>query len=322
MSKSKSGAYIISNNSVTLAYNNEVRTVNSSFSMFDRIIALLKEGRFDKALKLVDTNELIKDTLGKGAEIKHGQVYYDGKVINTYLSKKIIEFYKKNFDIKHLLKFLENVMKNPSKSAQEELYQFLEHGKMPITEDGCFLAYKYVRNDFKDCHTGTLDYTPGKTVEMPREKVCADRNITCASGLHFCSHDYLSGSSYDKVVILKINPADVVSIPVDYDNAKGRACKVYSMCEWHGDKREDELSEITLAKDKFETLKDSEVRKEERKEKLETLSDKVKGVKVPVLAKCPGCGKKIASAKSTFTSGHGKKCPYCGTVIKGKDIIK
>jgi hypothetical protein len=46
--------------------------------------------------------------------------------------------------------------------------------------------------------------------------------------LHFCSQDYLPhfGNGYDsRVVIVKINPADVVSIPSDYNNAKGRACR-------------------------------------------------------------------------------------------------
>jgi hypothetical protein len=29
----------------------------------------------------------------------------------------------------------------------------------------------------------------------------------------------------ERIVILKINPRDVVSIPTDYNNSKGRACR-------------------------------------------------------------------------------------------------
>ena len=116
---------------------------------------------------------------------------------------------------------------NPSKTAVDELYLFLEACELPITEDGHFIAYKIVKNDYKDIYSGTLDNSIGKTVSMPRNAVDDDRNRTCSAGLHFCSKDYLShygsGSrSNDRCILVKINPADVVSIPADYNNAKGR----------------------------------------------------------------------------------------------------
>ena len=54
-----------------------------------------------------------------------------------------------------------------------------------------------------------------------------NQNNTCSSGLHFCSQEYLSsfGDSSSRTMILKINPRDVVSIPTDYNNSKGRACR-------------------------------------------------------------------------------------------------
>jgi hypothetical protein len=63
---------------------------------------------------------------------------------------------------------------------------------------------------------------------MERNQVDDDKDRTCSTGLHFCSQDYLPsfGSAQgNRVVIVKINPADVVSIPSDYNNAKGRACR-------------------------------------------------------------------------------------------------
>jgi hypothetical protein len=73
-----------------------------------------------------------------------------------------------------------------------------------------------------------MDNSVGKIVEMERNEVDDNKDQTCSTGLHFCSQDYLPhfGNGYDsRVVILKINPADVVSIPSDYNNAKGRACR-------------------------------------------------------------------------------------------------
>jgi hypothetical protein len=77
-----------------------------------------------------------------------------------------------------------------------------------------------------------MDNSPGKIVEMERNAVDDNMHNTCSTGLHFCSKEYLphfgnrdSGKKADRVVILKINPRDVVSIPADYNATKGRACR-------------------------------------------------------------------------------------------------
>jgi hypothetical protein len=135
--------------------------------------------------------------------------------------------YQEGFPVEPMVNFMENLMSNPSKRAVEELYAFLEKGNLPITADGCFLAYKKVRNDYLDIHSGTMDNSVGKTVEMERNEVDDDKDRTCSTGLHFCSLDYLNhfGSQDSRTVVLKINPRDVVSIPADYHSTKGRACR-------------------------------------------------------------------------------------------------
>jgi hypothetical protein len=120
---------------------------------------------------------------------------------------------------------MENLYANPSKRAVTELYGFLEKNNLPITPDGYFLAYKKVRKDFLDVHSGTMDNSPGTIVEMERNKVDDNKDQTCSTGLHFCGMSYLSHFGGERTVIVKINPADVVSIPSDYNDAKGRACR-------------------------------------------------------------------------------------------------
>ena len=132
--------------------------------------------------------------------------------------------YKDGFDITPLLAFYSNLILNPSKTAQEELYSFLEKSNLPITPDGHFLAYKKVRGDYKDCHTGTIDNSVGQKVFMSRNEVDDDRNNLCSTGLHFCSLDYLRHFGGERIMILKINPLHVVSIPRDYNDSKGRCC--------------------------------------------------------------------------------------------------
>ena len=60
---------------------------------------------------------------------------------------------------------------------------------------------------------------------MARNKVNEDKDQTCSHGLHFCGRGYLGSYPGSRTVILEINPADVVSIPSDYNNHKGRCCK-------------------------------------------------------------------------------------------------
>ena len=72
-----------------------------------------------------------------------------------------------------------------------------------------------------------MDNSPGTIVEMERYKVDDNKDQTCSTGLHFCGMSYLPhfGGSDSRTVIVKIDPADVVSIPSDYNGAKGRACR-------------------------------------------------------------------------------------------------
>jgi hypothetical protein len=157
--------------------------------------------------------------------IKGETLYWDGEVFNGTLATRMVAMLTEGFTIEPLVKFMENLLENPSKRSVDELYGFLEKNNLPITPDGHFLAYKKVRIDYKDVYSGTMDNSPGQVVTMPRNKVDDDKDRTCSAGLHFCSEGYLRHFGGERTVIVKINPRDVVSIPSDYDNTKGRACQ-------------------------------------------------------------------------------------------------
>jgi hypothetical protein len=76
-----------------------------------------------------------------------------------------------------------------------------------------------------DVHSNTMLNAPGCVVEMERNAVDDNKDQTCSTGLHFCGMSYLSHFGGERTVIVKINPRDVVSIPSDYNDAKGRACR-------------------------------------------------------------------------------------------------
>ena len=157
--------------------------------------------------------------------VENGQLYFEGEPVDTTLAEKILELVSIGLDIDPWIKFAENVYANPFQESRDELYTFLERANLPITEDGCFIAYKKVDANYRDCHSGTFDNSVGQILEMAREDVDSNRNNHCSHGFHFCSETYLRHFGGSHVMLVKINPKDVVSIPTDYDFAKGRTCR-------------------------------------------------------------------------------------------------
>ena len=64
-------------------------------------------------------------------------------------------------------------------------------------------------------------------LEMRRNGVCDDANLGCSSGFHAGSYEYAKGyaSNGGNLMIVEINPADVVSVPYDCSCQKLRTSK-------------------------------------------------------------------------------------------------
>lgn len=220
--------FIIQGNNITIVIGNKPHTIAKSHITYQKVVDAIKAGDWTKVADLVEPKKVVLN-YGKGnVSVQGDQLFWKGKPMNNGLATRMIAMLQDEFPVEPLVNFMENLMTNPSKRAVDELYGFLEKNSLPITPDGHFLAYKKVRNDYLDIHSGTMDNSPGKIVEMERNEVDDNKDRTCSSGLHFCSQDYLphfGNVSDNRVVIVKINPRDVVSIPSDYNNAKGRACR-------------------------------------------------------------------------------------------------
>lgn len=209
-------------------------TIYKSQPSFDAIVGAIRTKRWGVAYELAFPIDGITEQITlacaditNNVNIQHGIVTLNGDEMHGTLVDRMLDMFDDGFDVKPMALFLENLSSNPSYSAVTELYMFLEKSQLPITDDGHFLAYKRVDNNFRDIRTGTFDNSPGAVVRMSRNLVNDDRDQTCSVGLHFCSHSYLPSYANDvdnKTVLVKINPRDVVSIPSDYDNAKGRCC--------------------------------------------------------------------------------------------------
>lgn len=217
--------YIIQGDNISIVVDGKPHSVNKTHITYDKIREAIKDEDWDRVRDLIEPKKVVLNYAQGNVAIEGDHFLWRGQPMNTTLTVKMIDMLKEGFSIEPMVHFMANLMLNPSKQAVDELYLFLEKGQLPITPDGHFLAYKKVRGDYKDCHTGTISNHVGAVVEMERNQVDDRRNNTCSAGLHFCSLEYLKSFSGERTMILKINPRDVVSIPSDYNNTKGRTCR-------------------------------------------------------------------------------------------------
>ena len=232
--------YLIQGKNIVVVINNTPHTITSSHISYDKVKEAIRTGDWDTVQDIIEPKKVILEYGAGNISIQGEKMFWKDNEFHNTLADRIISMYQDGFPIEPMIKFMENLMSNPSKRAVTELYTFLEKGNLPITPDGYFLAYKKVRKDYLDIHSGTMDNSVGKTVEMERNTVDDNANNTCSTGLHFCSLAYLDhfGGSDSRVMVLKINPADVVSIPADYNATKGRACR-YEVIDEIGGKAEE-----------------------------------------------------------------------------------
>jgi hypothetical protein len=226
----------VSKEQITLIFSEDTAVIDNSNPKFAEILQLCKDGKYAEAAALATIKDQINQTFDGDIRVVGGEVIYDGKPLHNVMCERILDIMREGLDATGLVKFLENLMQNPSYTAVQELYLFLEANQIPITEDGHFLAWKKIRNNWKDIHSNSVDYSVGATPSMKRNQVDPDREKTCSYGLHCAGWDYLphfgSNGDSDRIVIVKVNPADVIAVPNDYGNAKMRVCKMEVLREY------------------------------------------------------------------------------------------
>lgn len=219
-------SFLFQGKNIVVAINGVPHTIAETHGNYNVVKQALRDKDWALVSEIVEPRKAItKYSDGRVAILDDDTVTLDGKPFNNALVKRLIAMFNDGLPIEPMVRFIENLNDNPNKASVAELYLFLESNSLPLTSDGHFLAYKKVQDDYMDCYTGKISNAVGQVVSMPREQVNADRHQTCSVGLHFCAYGYLSSYTGARIMVLKINPRDVVSIPSDYSNQKGRACR-------------------------------------------------------------------------------------------------
>ena len=228
---SKKVNWMISEHNITVNYDGQTHIIPRTGALADRLIKAVKEQRLDDIPMLVSTAKRIETFSHGNFVVQDGRIFVNGVEAPTVLGNKIIKFSNEGLPYEPLVRFAERLQNNPSFRAVQELFTFLEKNDHPITENGCFIAYKRVRGSFKDIYSNTMDNSPGQVVTMPRNQVNEDSTQTCSYGLHVANWKYAhtqfasSDPTTDVMLEVEVDPADVVAIPTDYNNAKMRVCK-------------------------------------------------------------------------------------------------
>jgi len=222
--------FIITANNIILVLNGKQHVIHNTNPNFQQIKAALNDEV--KLEKLLNPIKEIKDI---DFRVDHGVVTFQGEEIHSVLTERIITCHEEGLPFDGLMKFLANCMRNPRKESVDDLYRFLEHGGFPITSDGCFLGYKKIRHDWMDWHSGKFDNHPGNRITMPREDVVEDPNNACGPGLHVGTLKYARNFGDGRIVLVKVNPKDVVSVPYDHNSEKLRTCEYLVIAEYVDD---------------------------------------------------------------------------------------
>ena len=214
--------YVINDNDLTVFVKGKPTHIESTDKRYEAVLEAIKDNRLDEIPDLIDEVKQFKEL--EGCDYRDGAIYINDKRIPDVLTDKILDFRDKDVPFEPIVKFATKLMDNPSYNSRQQLYRFLESNNMPLTTEGNFMAYKKVRHNFMDCHTGTMDNSVGKYVTMDRSEVDDNPNNTCSKGLHVASWEYAKGFG-SKHVEVEINPIDVVCVPEDYNGTKMRVCK-------------------------------------------------------------------------------------------------
>lgn len=225
-------AFIKTSEFIILQFVGRTARVKLGTPIADQVMDLLKRNASDEEiLDVVDiANGIRKHTSGMFSISDAGDVYVGPDRLPVVLSNRLVELANLGLLTKAqaIVNFWNNAKKNPNHRARTDLFAFLEHNGIPLTDDGCFVAYRAVtRNeagDLVDSHTRTMINNVGSVVTMDRSLVDSDPNKTCSSGLHAAAFEYARG--FAQILLeVKVNPEDVVAIPTDYNGQKMRVCR-------------------------------------------------------------------------------------------------
>jgi len=219
--------FLLSDESVTVDHGGKSHTFRAGTPNYTALKQILLEEAWDRVPQCLTVASSIEEWARGEFTVDGNQISYRGKALPESLNSRIIAMASNEEDPGRMFRFWERLKKNPSWRSVEQLFPFLVHEGIPITDKGTFLAYKKVKRDFTDCYTGKVDNHPGCHPKMDRNEISDDPNVACHFGFHAGALSYAQtyGDSDGHIVVVEIDPENVVCVPYDESARKVRICE-------------------------------------------------------------------------------------------------
>lgn len=198
-----------------------------------------------KVQEQISSSYYLSGSLG----IKGGHIYFGKNRLEETLSNHMMSLLdgentpKDEKMWRSYVKFLDNLYQNADEDIRTQLFRWMDYenkagNEFGITEDGCIVGYKgcqgtileptsvFTGNAIVDGveFNGNIPNRVGSVVQMPRSAVQVDPAVGCSQGLHVGTRDY--ATKWAPVLLLvKVNPRDIVSVPYECDSQKMRVCE-------------------------------------------------------------------------------------------------
>lgn len=226
---------VIFGSMIQIITREETYTIESddNEALYKEVFARVGANDFDGAIQLIKDAE--KES-SEGYEVldeeNHlvmfdGELFYYGVHLTSTIAKRIEKDAAEGTLDDRYIKFLVRLLRNPSAKSVEMLYDFMQANDIDILPDGRIKCFRGVTQlpdgSCVDYHSGKVPQYEGCFISMPRNFVEDNPEVACSHGLHCASAEYAKG--YGVLTEVAVDPADVVSVPYDYDFAKCRCCR-------------------------------------------------------------------------------------------------
>lgn len=195
----------------------------------------------DSYRKLFDVEEAVRDLFGvitDRVRVAEGIVYFDDVRVHNTVTERILDFMEQGrTDLSPLARFMENVNDNPNEKCRETLFEWLEANKLALDDDGHVICFKGVSSNYTPSRRGPgivdgvdlgdnalIEYKPGSIVSIERSK-CNEGAAHCGVGLHVANEKFARNFNGQRVIEVRVNPRDVVSVRLD-GRDKIRCCRL------------------------------------------------------------------------------------------------
>lgn len=228
---------IIQGNMLNIDFGDEDFNVFSSDEIFPAVMSAVANLDYLTAYNIIkEAEEEAKNkeiVLADNLVLSGGKLYYYGSEMQQSIANKICEDHKNGCLDDRYVKFLVKLLHNPASHSVDEMYDFIEANNLNILPDGNIECFKGVSNvppqsnvngyEWVDWRTHNIPNYKGMTIKMPRNLVDDDPKNSCSFGLHVGNAEY--SSNYGYVLTCSVDPANIVSVPYDYNCLKCRTCE-------------------------------------------------------------------------------------------------